>query len=350
LPTWGELLKEFGTLTESAQERPLEFAGQSPADVLRRKYLRELSRLTKRATIVYATSWMEPKGVPGDQLAIGIGDMQGFMEAVSDLEERELDLILHSPGGSAEAAESIVEYLRSRFDHIRVVIPVAAMSAATMVALAADEILMGAHSQLGPIDPQFTIFTPEGPRSAPAQAIKDQFEMAKQQCVTDPRNIAAWTPILRSYTPGLLAQCDHQEQLAKSVVARWLERYMFAGQEDPATRAEAAANWFADFTGFGSHSRRVSRDDARTQGINIIDLEADDALQDAILSVHHAVQHTFGMTGATKIIENHNGRAFIQVAQTIVVGPNPLQQPQQTPLGAPPAPRTPKRGKGRRKR
>jgi ClpP class serine protease len=82
-------------------------------------------------------------------------------------------------------------------------VPVAAMSAATMMALGADEVLVRAHSQLGPIDPQFTIFTPEGPRSAPAQAIKDQFEMAKQQ-LQDPSNIGslvAHLALLPSGTP-----------------------------------------------------------------------------------------------------------------------------------------------------
>lgn len=151
----------------------------SPHDVLRRRYLRELAKHTGRATIVYATAWMEHKQLTGDQVTINLSDVQGFMEAVSNVDERELDLILHSPGGSAEAAESIVEYLRTRFDHIRVIVPIAAMSAATMVALGADEIVMGSHSQLGPIDPQFTIFTPEGPRSSPAQAIKDQFEICQ---------------------------------------------------------------------------------------------------------------------------------------------------------------------------
>jgi len=351
MPTWGELLKELGTLTESLAERPDEFGGQSAPDVLRRKYLRDLSKRTNRATIVYATSWMEGKPASAEQLTINLADVQGFMEAASNLEERELDLFLHSPGGSAEAAESIVEYLRTRFDHIRVIVPVAAMSAATMVALAADEIVMGAHSQLGPIDPQFTIITPEGPRSAPAQAIKDQFEMAKAQCSADPRNIVAWTPILRSYVPGLLAQCDHQEQLAKTVVARWLERYMFASRDDAADKAQAAARWFSDFSGFGSHSRRVSRDDARSQDIAIVDLEADDELQDAMLSVYHAVTHTFGATAATKIIENHKGRAFIQsLQQAVLVGPNQPGQPTTPQLPTPPAQGQPGPNRAQRRR
>lgn len=329
MPTWGELLKELTSLRESHRERPDEFGGQSPEDVLRRKYVRQLSALTGRATIVYATAWMEPKNVPADHLSITLADVQGFMEAVSNVDERRLDLILHSPGGTAEAAESIVEYLRTRFEEVRVIVPIAAMSAATMIALAADKIVMGAHSQLGPIDPQFTMMTPEGPRSAPAQAIKDQFAQAIEDCSTDPRRVAAWTPILRGYGPGLLAQCTHQEQLAKTVVARWLERYMFKDDEDPAGKATTAADWFADFSGFGSHSRRVSRDDARGVDVDIDDLEVDHALQDAVLSVYHAVSHTFASTDATKIIENHKGRAYIGSVQIVGVPVPPARTAPQ---------------------
>ncbi len=352
MPTWGELLQELKILQESAAERPEEFGGQSPFDVLRRKYLRALSKKTGRATIIYATAWMENKeGLSAEALTINLGDIHGFMEAVSNVEERQVDLFLHSPGGSAEAAESIVEYLRTRFDHIRVVVPVAAMSAATMVALGADEIVMGAHSQLGPIDPQFTIFTPEGPRSAPAQAIKDQFEMAKAEC-QDPTNIAAWLPIVRSYAPGLLAQCDHQRALAEELVHRWLGKYMFKDVDDPEEKARAAAAWFADFTAFRSHGRRVSRDDARAQGLNVTGLEEDGELQDAMLSVHHAIRHTLAGTGATKIVENHHGRAYVEMVNQVALIPAPAQ-PQQPPLRAvpPQAPAAmPNRNRQRKKR
>jgi hypothetical protein len=355
LPTWGELLRELAELRQAAAERPDEFQGQSPHDVLRRRYLRALNERTGRAAIVYATAWLEHKpGMTDDQVAITLGDVQGFMEACSNVEERELDLFLHSPGGSAEAAESIVEYLRTRFDHIRVVVPVAAMSAATMVTLAADEILMGAHSQLGPIDPQFTIFTPEGPRSAPGQAIKDQFDLAKREC-QDPANIGAWLPILRSYAPGLLAQCDHQRRLAEEYAARWLERYMFAGDPEATAKAIATASWFSNFGEFLSHGRRVSREDARAQNLNVIDLEADDDLQDAMLSVHHGVAHTLSGTPAAKLIENHKGRAWIQMSQVVQVVQGP-GQPGAIPglpniVGVPPKQQNPpKRSSSRRKK
>jgi hypothetical protein len=45
--------------------------------------------------------------------------MLGFMETIHGLPGPNLDLILHSPGGSGSAAEQIVKYLRTKFDHIR---------------------------------------------------------------------------------------------------------------------------------------------------------------------------------------------------------------------------------------
>jgi len=79
------------------------------------------------------------ENVTSADVSIHLGDLRGFMEAVSNVTERDLDLFLHSPGGSAEAAEAAMAYLRTRFDHIRVIVPLAAMSAATMMALGADE-------------------------------------------------------------------------------------------------------------------------------------------------------------------------------------------------------------------
>ena len=337
MPTWGQILAELGGV-------------QPPGslDTTRRRYLRSLSDLTGRAAILYSSAWLESRpSLPGD-VQVGMPDLQGFMEAVSNIQERELDLILHSPGGSAEAAESIVEYLRQRFDHIRVFIPVAAMSAATMIALSADEIVMGQHSQLGPTDPQFIISTPEGPRSSPAQAILNQFNLAKQECRT-PENLAAWVPILRTYAPGLLTQCLDSQRLASEMVAGWLKRFMFANDTDAEQKTQTIAEWFADYESFHSHGRRVGRNQAREVGLKVNVLEGDDGLQDAVLSVHHAAMHTFSRTPATKIIENHHGRAYVRMSTSIQVQTAPQQQQQQPqPQIQPPQPnRAERRRQGR---
>jgi len=325
MPTWGELLQELGQIAQAqamAQQAggPPPTAG--PADLLRRKYLDRLHQHTARAVIYYGTAWHETRPINPQSLSVDLGDIRGFMEACSNIGEREVDLVLHSPGGNPDAAESVMNYLRERFDHIRAVVPLAAMSAATMMALACDEIVMGAHSQLGPIDPQITVMTPEGPRTAPAQAIKDQFEMAQEDCARDPSRLAAWMPLLRSLGPGLLSICDTAQQRTVEFVARQLEERMLHGRP---TEGRAAADWFADHGYFKSHGRNVTRNDARAQGIVVTDLEDDDVLQDRVLSVSHAAQVTFSSTPCVKLIENHNGRCYLSLeGQQIIVGPGPF--------------------------
>jgi ClpP class serine protease len=170
-------------------------------DGVRRRYLTELHALTGRPTIVYSSDWLSG-GTPASSIVLK--DMQGFMEVCHGLDGPELDVILHSPGGSAEAAASIVRYLRTKYQDIRVFVPLAAMSAATMLALAADRIVMGKHSQLGPIDPQLVAST----GSFPARSVIDQFEQAKRECSADPSLLGAWMPILQHYGPALLNLCE----------------------------------------------------------------------------------------------------------------------------------------------
>jgi hypothetical protein len=327
LPTWGEVLKELNR-SKNPQGTGPDFDG------IRRKYLADLHGRTGRATILYATAFLESRNIPPLDLQVNLADLQGFMECVSNIDNRNLDLILHSPGGSAEAAESIVAYLRSRFDHIRVFIPVAAMSAATMISLSANEIVMGQHSQLGPIDPQFIISTPEGPRSGPAKAILNQFELAKQQC-KDPSNLPAWMPILRSYAPSLLTQCEDSRTLAVEMVSTWVKNYMFAGDAHAEEKARTIADWFANYENFRSHGRRVGRDEAKAIGVRVTHLEDDASLQDSVLSIHHATMHTFSGTAAAKIIENHHGRAWVRLTGQLVIQPAPGPGQGQAPAAGP---------------
>ncbi len=321
MPTWGEILREINKSHLPGSNAP-------DYDKVRRKYLYRLSRLTGRPTILYASAYLDDKNAPPETLQISLQDVQGFMEAISNVDGSVLDIIIHSPGGSAEAAESIVSYLRKRFNHIRAIVPLAAMSAATMIVLSADEIVMGQHSQLGPIDPQFSIMTPEGPRSAPAKAILKQFDRAKNEC-RDPHNIAAWLPILRGYLPGLLTQCEDSQRLAEQLVGQWLRDYMFSGESDAGAKASRVATYFADYDEFLSHARPVDFQKARELGLNVLALEEEHKLQDAVLSVHHATMHTFSGTPSLKIIENHRGRTWATLGGQLALTPVPPATPAQ---------------------
>jgi hypothetical protein len=172
---------------------------------------------------------------------------------------------------------------------------------------------MGNHSQLGPIDPQLV----SGAWQAPARAILRQFEQAKEEC-RDPALLGAWIPILQQYGPALIQQCEAAETLAKRLVQEWLEQYMFLQYSDRAERAERTADYFADYETHQSHSLGIDREQAREHGVIVDNLESNQDLQDAVLSVHHATMHTF-QGPAVKIVENHLGRAFVKVAQQMIV-------------------------------
>src|SRR4029077_972851 len=124
---------------------------------------------------------------------------------LEDVSGPKLDIMIHSPGGSAEATETIVEEIRRKFERVRFIIPSYAKSAATMMAMSGNEILMDEDAELGPIDPQ--MFTRNG--VVPGDAIKQQFQKASDDILTDARKAQVWFPILQMFGPGLLAQCDN---------------------------------------------------------------------------------------------------------------------------------------------
>lgn len=301
MPTWSGLIPELRVQT----------GGIPPFDAVRRKYLSTTYKKTGRNIILYATKWTQADNIAPDLISITEEDIQGLMEVIHGLKGPNLDLIVHSPGGSPEATEAFVSYLRTKFDDIRVIIPQSAMSAATMLACASNRIVMGKHSFIGPIDPQMLIFNNGAVLAVPAQAILDQFRLGQSEC-EDPKKLGSWLPILGQYGPALLVQSDNALKLSQELVSEWLVKYMFAGKPDAMDISRGIAAKLADHTFFKSHARHINREMAKEMGLIIEDLEADQEFQDNILSIFHATTHTFNGTNAVKIIENHEGRAFIK--------------------------------------
>jgi serine dehydrogenase proteinase len=317
MPIWGEIGAEISQTAQLLRSQR------------RRKYLGLAAGHTKRPTILYATAWLSNPNVPAPFVSVADEDLLGFMETIHGLPGPNLDLILHSPGGSGSAAEQIVKYLRTKFDHIRIIVPHMAMSAATMIACAANEIVMGKHSFLGPIDPQLFIQTALGPRSVPAQAILEQFERALRDAV-DPAKLRAWAPMLAQYGPDLLVSCQNAAKLSEDLVSEWLGSYMFGGQANASEKGQAIAHWLSDHAAFKTHARPISRNELLARGLTIRSLEEDQVEQDLFLSIHHATAHTFNGTPSVKIIENNLGKAYVRMVQTL---PSPI--PPATPAPPP---------------
>ena len=235
--------------------------------------------------------------------------------------EKGLDLILHTPGGGIDATESIVDYLWSIFrKDIRVIVPQLAMSAGTMIACASNEIIMGKHSNLGPIDPQ--MFSPGIGFNVPAQGVLDEYGVAIEQIKTEPSSTHLWQTIFSRVHPSFINECMLAMNHSKELVKSWLLDNMLSLDPDKVNLAEKIVGELSDHGKTKSHGRHISAVEAKSLGLKITMLEVDSIMQELVLSLHHSYMITFGQTQARKIVENNNGLANISLA------PPPQVQPQ----------------------
>ena len=288
----------------------------APHDVVRREALASLAEYTGRSTILYYSGWLEKEmlvrhGLVG--IEVNDADKNGFMSTIHGLDRSTgLDLILHTPGGSVAATESIVDYLHAMFgNNIRVIVPQLAMSAGTMIALSSREVVMGKHSSLGPIDPQLG--------GVPAHGIVEEFETARAEITANQAAIPLWQPIIAKYSPTLVGECFKAIKLASEMVTKWLIDGMFAGEADAEERAKRVVDELGSHALTLSHERHLSASRIKELGVNVTNLEDDPKLQDLVLTVHHCSTQTVTETAAFKIIENHMGQSYISAANARAV-------------------------------
>jgi ClpP class serine protease len=112
------------------------------------------ARKTRVIALIHRQETVGFLGVPLYRF-IDIDDSEAVLRAIRlTPNETPIDLILHTPGGLVLASEQIAGALRAHPAKVTVLVPHYAMSGGTLLALAADEILMDEAAVLGPVDPQ----------------------------------------------------------------------------------------------------------------------------------------------------------------------------------------------------
>jgi hypothetical protein len=296
--------------------------GNIDYDRYRRSKLEAVERHTGIPVVAYATDFLNAEKVRAcqGQVDIDLTDLQGFQEVTRDLPDGPLDVLLHSPGGSAEAAESIVKVIRQRFSPVRFIVPVTAKSAATMLALSGDEILMPPSAELGPIDPQFRLSDGAGGFvMTPAQVLIDQFRQAQAEIVANQALAASWAPILQRYGVGLYQKSLNAIDLSKTLVKQYMTAYMLKGKADAEQIASRVVDFLADHNAFKSHARRVDLAELQNRGVLAKDIRTEDPiLWQRVEEAWYAIQHTFEGTGLFKQFENSRGRGFFRMVKVMV--------------------------------
>lgn len=305
MPSWNDLLDEFARLPEQGRGAWMTAKTES--------YLRSLGgHLGDRNVLFYGSAFLQKAGAPANFLSINHEDLNGFMSVIYGMEwDKGLTLVLHTPGGNPNAAQSIVEYLRSKFASVEVIVPALAMSAGTMISLASDRITMGRPSQLGPIDPQLTT----GGRTMSARGVVEQFNRASREIMLDAKAAHVWAPITQSLGPALLQDAQNALDYSEMIVAEWLAKWMFQGQADAVAKGVKVAKHFNDASAHKSHGRRIDFSEALAQGLNVELLEEDQDLQELVLSAYHMLTVIFEQTPVGKIIFGSNGRSWIKNLQ-----------------------------------
>lgn len=296
MPSWSELTN---ILTTIPKEKSLEWVKDEQD-----KCFREISALREgRNVIFYASGFLQKPGVHPAWLQITYEEVNGLMAALHGMKcDNGLTLILHTPGGITTATESFVSYLHKKFKYIEVIVPTYAMSAGTMICLSSHKVIMGKQSQLGPIDPQMQlrdIFVS-------ASAVVEQFKLAKKEILKNTDAAHLWAPILTSLGPSLLQECQNAISYSERMVEKWLMKVV------PRQKAMRIAKYFNDAGEHKSHGRRIDRDEARKQGLDIEDLENDQKLQEAVLTLYHLATIVFERTPTTKFILTSTGKNWIK--------------------------------------
>lgn len=302
MASWNELLEEFAAVADDKKN-----------DWLKAKFTGTLTDIGRirgdRHVLYYGSAFLQRPRLPGELVAVTHEDRNGFMSCIYRMTwSKGLTLVLHTPGGDPNAAEAIIDYLRQKFEDFEVIVPAMAMSAGTMMALGSDQIVMGRQSQLGPIDPQWV----GSGRPMSAGAIVEQFNRAHDEIIKNPAAGHVWAPILAQLGPSLLQESQNALDSSERVVAGWLSRWMKKNESDPKAAGKKIAKHFNDTKTHKSHGRRINREEARQNGVEVEELEQDPALQEAVLTAYHLMTILFEQSVTAKLIWSDHDRTWMK--------------------------------------
>ncbi|WP_437828180.1 SDH family Clp fold serine proteinase [Sorangium sp. So ce1153] len=303
--------------------RGLDFRG---VEAERKAQLQRIAQLRGGRDVLVIAADISKSTAP---IAIDYSDLLPTNDQLSNLGGKDIDIILETPGGSGPVVEDIVRLVRGRYASMAVVVPGWAKSAGTIMAMAADEILMEPVSALGPIDAQITW---QGKQFS-AEALIEGVKKIKEETASLGQLNKAYIPILQGISPGELENANNALEFAKILVEQWLADYKFrawtrhssSGREvtsqERRARAREIAERLCNHKDWRTHSRSIKIDDLRAMRLLITDYSTVPELADAIRRYHALLQVTFSF-GVYKLFETSSSQIYrIQAEQPAVAKP-----------------------------
>ncbi|MCA8941242.1 MAG: ATP-dependent Clp protease proteolytic subunit [Planctomycetes bacterium] len=280
----------------------------------RKSQLAKLVQLRNRDVLVYAADINQANAPNG----VDYGDLLPVHDQLENLSgTKGVDLILETPGGAGEIAEEIVRMLRDRYEDVSVIVPGCAKSAGTIMAMAADDILMGPLSALGPIDAQIAwqgkVFS--------ADAFIEGLEKIKQEVTKTGSLNKAYIPVLQAISPGEIEHAQNALDFAKDLVTDWLTRFKFKNwtthsstgkpvtDQERAGRAKEIAKALCNQKKWRTHGRSIKISDLEKLRLKITDYSKQTELYDAIHRYYTLLRMTFE-TNIYKVFETPTSQVY----------------------------------------
>lgn len=233
----------------------------------------------------------------GDVL-LGIGDVET------------LNVVLHSPGGDGTVVEKFVDLCRAQCKKFRVIIPNEAKSAATLISLGADEIVMGPPSELGPIDAQIEIIANGLRTYVSAQSFidaRDNLLKVYAEQIEKNENTGATMQMLATLDLPFITECEHLMEFGRDVAEKFLEHYMFKGSTNKAAKVKKAVDYLSSVKQHKVHGRMIDGNKARRElGLKVKMLGKNDQFWKKIWEYYTRVEMHLARNKAGKIFETEN--------------------------------------------
>ena len=206
---------------------------------------------------------------------LDFGDAKILAELLQSIgKQKKLDLFLLSPGGYVDPAFKMAKLCRDFSEEkFSVIIPYYAKSAATLLSLGADELVMGHPSEIGPIDPRIRVKDNYGREvDVSATAIKDALKVIEELSGESPEKSLKYMPLIEKINLDTLGEYERALKASKQYAKTLLETSNLLKDK---SKAEEVANSLA--TGYYSHGYAIYADEARDKlGFNIVFIENED--------------------------------------------------------------------------
>lgn len=261
---------------------------------IRQAIMRQIEEKIGRRVVTFYTSFDYPTIIDDSDAAT----LEGILQAM-DLSQG-LTLILSSPGGSGVSAERIINVCRVYSGNdFEVIVPGMAKSAATMICLGAQRIVMSDTSELGPIDPQ-VFFSMNGVESyMPANIAIESYESLLEQAVKATGRIEPYLQLLSRYNPAEIRQFKELQDLGEDIAKRALATGML---KDVQGKIDDAVLTFSDPTKRKIHERPIFWKEVSDAGLIVQHVDNRSELWLLISDLHQRA-HLVVSTRYAKILE-----------------------------------------------